>query len=145
MGTKRPPLVLDTGALVTRFLPEDPAGEPLRAFLEEQRRHLTFGHLVTVDVAVGEGYTLLRREVGLARAREFLAFATAAEHPRVLHVDWHDVAGLLCSAPEGRVGKGFTFVDASLVVAAQALGARHILTVNPRDFRPFGLTPLPAS
>lgn len=137
-----PSLLVDAGAFIPHYAPLDRYREPLQDFVRQEERSPTFGHWYTVDGVVGEVYSLLRREVSLDRAREFLGHLSDTGFPTVLHVPWREVAALLKEEPAPRLGRGFTFVDASFVVAARQLGARHVLTVNPRDFRPFGLQPV---
>lgn len=53
--------------------------------------------------------------------------------PTVLEVAWEETAIFLVRERRENLP----------VVAARRLGARHILTTNPRDFRPFGHETLP--
>lgn len=121
-----------------RFLPR------FEAFYRRLEETEEFGLAYTVPGVIGEAYTLIRRESGLARAREFLEDIGPEPGAPIVHsVAWQDVRELLARERPDRLGKGVSFVQACLVVAARQLGIRHVLTVNHRDFRPFGLTPLP--
>lgn len=133
---------MDTGPLVHRYLGHDREGRAVGRFLQEEERRRRFGRWYTTEPVVAAAHTLLAREEGPARAREFLHDLAAGGHPRVLAVPWREAAELLASVPAG-TGAGFTFFDASVVVAARAVGTPHVLTVNGRDFRPFGLRPWP--
>lgn len=140
----RPALLVDTAAFVARYHPNDPTGEPVRAFLESQDQAPTYARWLTVVPVVAETYTLLRREAGLVTARQFLQDLARPTSPRVMSIPWDGVADFLQVQPPSRLGWGFSFADATLVVAAQALRRAHILTLNHRDFRPFGVPCVPS-
>jgi predicted nucleic acid-binding protein len=138
-----PSALVDSGAFVARYADEDDFRPKLEAFLVAERRRRRFGHWYTTDAVVGESYTAIARGVGRARAQEFLHAMAQPDAPRVLHAPWAEVAGFLLAQDPKRLPKGLTWVDAGLHVAARKLGIRHVLTVNGKDFRPFGLEPLP--
>lgn len=141
----RPPgLLYDAGPFVARYTENDRFLPRFEEFYERMDETEEFGLAYTVPGVVGEAYTLIRRESGLARAREFLADIGPAPGAPIVHEPgWAEVRRFLAAERADRLTKGVTFVDASLVVAARQLGIRHVLTVNHRDFRPFGLTPVP--
>jgi predicted nucleic acid-binding protein len=134
----------DAGPFVARYTQNDRFLPRFEAFYARIQRTREFGLAYTVPGVVGEAYTLIRREAGLARAREFLADIGPEPGAPIVHpVGWHEVRELLARERPDRLGRSVSFVDASLVVAVRQLGIRHVVTVNHRDFRPFGLTPLP--
>lgn len=143
MPGRLPSLLVDSGPFVARRHPGDAHHARVTACLQDIEARKPFGNWHTVEGAVGEAYTLLRGEVGLASARAFLPAVGESRPLRVVPVAWQDVARFLAREPDARLGKGRSFVDASLVVKARQLGIRHVLTVNPADFRPFGLVPVP--
>jgi predicted nucleic acid-binding protein len=138
-----PSLLIDAGAFIAVHNPGDRDAASMAEFYATARERPRFGHWYTVDGVVGEAYTFLRREAGPAHAREFLQDLRATGMPIVLPMDWTEVSRLLLQEDARRLGKAFTFVDASLVATARRLAIGHVLTTNPGDFRPFGLIPVP--
>lgn len=118
-------ILVDTGPLVALFDPRDPSHQPCRRVLREQR-----GALRTTIPVLTEAFHLLSPgSRGSSALREFVA----ADGVTVWFLD----SGALVRAfqlMELYTDHPMDLADASLVVAAERLGTRRVLTLDRRDF-----------
>jgi predicted nucleic acid-binding protein len=117
--------LLDTGPLVALFDRREPAHERARQAIRRER-----AAPVTTAPVLTEAFHLLSQASAGSRAlREFLRTGG-------LMVWNFDGRGLLRAIElmETYADQPMDFADASLVVAAEVLGTRRVLTLDERDF-----------
>ncbi len=118
-------ILADTGPLVALFDPRDPSHERCVDALRKVR-----GLLVTTTAVLTECFHMLTPASHGARGlREFIAAGG-------LTVWYLDEARLTRAFElmEDYSDHPMDFADASLVVAAERLGTRHVLTLDRKDF-----------
>jgi hypothetical protein len=118
-------ILVDTGPLIALFDPQDEQHNRCRRALKEIREPI----LTTTPVLAEAFHMLGPASIGSDRLREFVECS-------VLSVWFLDRAWLTRSFElmELYADHPMDFADASLVTAAEALGARRAFTMNRKDF-----------
>ncbi len=118
-------ILADTGPLVGLFDPRDPSHERCRRALARLRDPL----YTTVPVLTEAFHLLGSGSRGAAALREFIA--AGGLHPWFLDAEGLERGFVLM---EQYHDHPMDLADASLVVAAERLGTRRVLTLDRRDF-----------
>ena len=119
-------ILVDTGPLVALFDPKDGQHHRCAATLKKIREPIQ----TTVPVLTEAFHMLDPASIGSNKLREFIAGAGMSV--------WHFDRGTLLRAfelMEQYAAQPMDLADASIVVAAEAMGARQVFTVDRRDFR----------
>lgn len=123
-------IVVDTGPLIALFDPQDPAHQRCVETLKTFRESI----LTTIPVLTETFHMLGPASTGSDRLREFVLNGD-------LPVWWFDATALsrAFELMDAYADHPMDLADASIVVAAEALGTRTVFTIDRTDFAAYRL------